>query len=243
MGLPAVSISGATSGNLPLLSKRQAKLALGRVSQQINQSAVNARSAPSSANTVAGGADTIFAGTSSLLISVGGVNTLGASSQVIQFQTPGHGRRSGPAPSTPTVGAPTVGTYVGFAAAGNLTLVGGGYIAPSAAPSGPADSLAGGTQTIATVFGAAMAGSVLVLDPGQTQAGQIPAGQPPNTAVSVTGAAPDLLVGWSFAAPGYTVTLGGGTIMSSTPSHIGPDVQFIGLTKQGAMEIVFPKPG
>lgn len=228
MGLPAVTLTGGTSGNAPLLSKRQAKLAANRLSKQINQSAVNS-------NLVVVGADTVFAGTSSLLISLGGMDTLGSSRDFIQFQVPqpgGYNRQTNPVQSTLPGG-----TNVSFAAAGNLTLMGAGYSV--AAPPAPTDSVMGSAQSIATVFGAAIPGSVLTFNQAP-----IPVNQPPSAAVSVSGAAPDLLLGWSFDAPGYTVVLGAGSSFGGPPGPLGrngTDVRFTGAPKQGAIEFIFPK--
>ena len=240
MGLSAVTIPGATSANSPLLSKRQTNLATNRISNQINQSAVNSSIvvAPNSnaASTIGGGADTIFAGSSSLLISLGGVDTLGSGPAIIQFHSSRHaafGQNASPLATLPGAAA-----NISFAATGNLTLLGGVYVDPPSASLGPTDSLAGGAQAIATVFGAAMVGSVLVFDQGQTNALQ-----PPHPVVSVAGAAPDLLLGWTFGVPGYTLNFAGGqNLGGSAGAHLrdGTDVRFASLPRQGAIEIVFP---
>ena len=56
------------------------------------------------------------------------------------------------------------------------------------APPGPADTVPGNAYAMATVFGAPLAGSLVVFDPGQG-----PVNLPPNAAGSVTGGTPDLL--------------------------------------------------
>ena len=212
MALPVVTIAGATANNSLSFSKRQMKLATGSLATQINRSAVNPNisqgvTTPGAAvlgaavlGTAALGADTVFAGTLSLLISIAGVDTLGSASHLLQFQNTKHGgpgQRAGNLPNTPMGGG-----NGNAAAAGNLTLLGGGgYTEVTPANSNPADSFPGAAQAMATVFGAAMPADVLIFNQIQ------PALNQPNS--MVVGAVPNLLLGQSFGNPGITLEFGG----------------------------------
>ena len=202
------------------------KQATGRLAAQINKSAATP-------NTPLG-TDTVFAGMPSLLISMGGVDTLGAARDVLQFQTTKPGwqeQKAGIFSNTLTGGSN------GNAAAGNLTLLGGGgHTELASANPNPGDSAPGATQVFATVFGAAMPGNVLVFD--QTQ----PAHNQPDT--SVSGAVPDLLLGQSFGNKGITLEFGGAPRQGG-PHGVqlrdGTEVRISGAPQQGIVEIILPK--
>lgn len=234
MGLP-VTIPGATTNNLPLFSKRQGKLAVGQLSTQINRSAVNPNAAPA----LSPGADTIYAGIPGLLIGIGGVDTLGSARDLIQFQYSRHsGARINPAFGA---GTPMGGASISFAAAGNLTLSGSAQVVLASAHANVTASVAGSTGTIATVFGAAMPGSIVTFEQGQ------PAASPPRAAdVSVGGGMPDLLLGWSFGRHGVTLELGGGQVAGPNKGaqpRDSTDVRITGLLAFNPVEITLPKQG
>lgn len=233
MALAGASILGAVTGNSLLFRGHHSKTTSGLLSSSINQSAI----VPNGASGTAAGADTIFAGAPNLLISIGGVDTLGSGRELIEFlggHHGGHGSTSGG--TQHTLGG---GTDISFAASGNLTLLGGGYtdLTPAVIPH--SDSPGGASQMIATVFGAATTGGSLPLDYHAPQHGGTNA-----PVASVGGAAPDLLVGWTFGQPGYTLdfstqnqpgTTGGARLRDGT------EVQIVGLPNHGVVEVSFNK--
>jgi hypothetical protein len=231
-----VSVVGATSTDTQLLTKRQAKLAAKALTTQFNTSAVNSSLVPSASFAVpqssALGADTISAGTQNLLISIGGVDTLGT----LQFPMGQHGHKHAAANTQPVT--PGGSANIGFAAAGNLTLLGGAFTVQAAAATTPAPPTPP-EPGIDTVFGAAMAGSVMVFDHGQ------PAVTGHHDTVASAAKAPaDLLLGWTFPEPGQTVDLGK-PANAGKGAHLsdGTDVQITGLPEKGVIEVIFHKPG
>ncbi len=222
MALPTASVLGATSGSTVLLNKHHT----AQVTSHIRKLAHTGAASP---HTLLG-ADTIGAGTTSLLISLAGADTLGA--VTIGGHTHGgthHGAGGGG--SSPLAATPAGGIGPILASAGNQTLTGG-----LGAP--PANGPQPGTTDIgtfaATVFGAALAGSVVVFDHGRAHA-VVPA----HTGGS--GTTPDLLVGWSAGQAGYTIDLGKGPA-APLPSSDPAVVSMGEMPRRGVIDIVFGKP-
>jgi len=229
MALPPVSIGGAVAQTPAVHTPKHAKLAGGLISSQINQSAISHNATP--------GADTVFAGTPSLLISLVGVDTLGAGSGSVQFLSThpgthhgGHGKGVAAAQDTP----PT-DLEISYAASGNLTLLGGGFA--ELTPASGVDSVASAAGMIPTVFGAATGTGSLAMD-------LTPGGSMHEAIASIAGTAPDLLLGWSFPQPSVTLnfaTPAGPGNAGGAKLRDGTEVQIGSLPKHGVIDIIFNK--
>jgi hypothetical protein len=221
MASPPVSIGGAINPTTGVHALRHQKSAAGLVSSQINQSAIS--------TSAAAGADTVHAGTPSLLISMGGVDTLGSGSGVLQLLGHHHGAHAASASTTPDTPAAT--PEITFAASGNLTLLGGGFTEMTPAPTPPA----GSAGMIPTVFGAATGSGGMAVD-------LTPGGSMQEHIASVAGGAPDLLLGWSFPQSGVTLDFapqaghGGGAKLRD-----GTEIQIGNLPKNGVIDVIFNK--
>lgn len=230
MVVASVSLAGAVANNVPLFSQRHARHVGHKLSVLFNKSTLNPNLSP--------GADTIYAGTPSLLIGMGGVDTLDAGHGIIQFHSP---RNEGHDQDT-IFGANTTfgGASISFAAAGNLTLPGGGQIDLTPADPDRVNSAPGATEGIATVFGSALAGDLLVLHDHP------PASPPPDPHSPDGKPAPDLLLGWSFGRAGYTMDLGdppGHDTAANPPTYDGGHIQITDISQLKPTEILLPKQG
>ena len=226
MPLPS-SIPGATFKNAPVLSDRRTKLATKTFSQQIFQAGNTL--APGMSDRTSFGADTVFAGTPSLLISMGGVDTLRAAHDVLEFRTPPRASHAA-AENTPMGGA-----NISFAAAGNLTLLGGSDVTLPMP-----DPLRTDMGGLTTVFGAAMSGGFMDLVRDQ------PAGATHGTA----GGMVDLLLDWSLPPSGTVLEFRGreaGVAPPTGPANHatlgdGTNIHLSSPSRDGIMELLFSKP-
>jgi len=229
MALPPVSIGGAVAQTTAVHKAKHAKHASSLISSQINQSAISQNAAP--------GADTVFAGTPSLLISVVGMDTLGAGSGSVQFLGTHHGSHHGGYGKGAALAQDTPPTdpAISFAASGNLTLLGGGFA--ELTPASGVDSVTSAAGMIPTVFGAATGTGSLAMD-------LTPGGSMHEAIASIAGTAPDLLLGWSFPQPSVTLdfaTPAGPGNASGAKLRDGTEVQIGSLPKHGVIDIIFNK--